>query len=188
MICLAQLMPSAIPANPSQWTFYCISLAVAGALAWFLTQRRTIADIDKLKAEKLKLDAEIANYAGVNLKELQRTREAHSAACQNCKRSAQKISTLMTKKASPNDILIAREEFCNFLAKDAFDTYSAHVEWQTLSLKVNEAALKEYLEDDVREELSRMSKWITVLNSPTFLEGVEATPIEDFKTELTPIL
>lgn len=124
--------------------------------------------------------------AGDTLREIQRTREAYSTACQKCKKTAQKVSLLMVQRAGVSEILAAREEFCDAFAKDAMDSYSAYVEWQALSLKSESAELRRFLESDVRPELERFAGWLRVLNAPLFIEGVKATPLKIEQRSLRP--
>jgi len=58
-----------------------ISSLVGILIGWLLKQRYTNAEIDKLKAEKIK-------YAGENLEKLQEKRRSYDNACEKCKQIA----------------------------------------------------------------------------------------------------
>lgn len=185
---LAQIASDTSPAGLNRWAFYALGIAAACGLTWLVKSRRNQAALERLNAEKCRLAADLVSLAGETVREIHRSRESYSAACQRCRRSAQKISALMVQGANIDEILAAREEFFQVLAKDAMSAFASYVEWHALLLKNEREDLQKFMEIDVRREIERFANWLGVLNGPFFIQGVRAAPLQIEKRSLRPFL
>ena len=185
---LAQIPADVAAPGPSRWLIYGAGVVAACGLTWLLRARRNQTALARLHAEKSRLAADLVSLAGETVREIHRSRDSYSVACQRCRRSAQKISALMVQGANIDEILAAREEFHQLLSRDAMAAFAAYVEWHAVLLKNRREDLQQFMEGDVRRELERFAAWLGVLNAPFFIQGVRAAPLELEKRNLRPFL
>jgi len=148
-------------------------------IGWFLRRGLDKAQIEKLKAEKIK-------YAGENLAKLQEKRNAYDKSCENCKRIVLKLDEEITNRIE--NVAKTREELCTALHNNAIPNYVNLIEWEQLLSKDNPDKLKILIAEEVIAELRRFKRWISIINHPKFLKDMKKAPSKVSKRTLSPFL
>ncbi len=174
---IAQVTPSSVPDDPSQWSWYLVALCIGGAVGWGIKALRDKEEIRKLKAEVQKLEAEEIKLAGENLREVQRARDAYSDACTTCGKHGKAILTLLRQKGSESDIQQSRNDYGIVLCQSLLPALCSLTEWQSLSRKSDPSALISYIRSDVVPELKRVRSWIAIINLHVFTETMALAPL-----------
>jgi hypothetical protein len=177
----------------TQLATHSVAVGAGVVLNWVFATRRLLAETKKLRtengklaAETLKFEFETIKLAGDNLKEVQRTRAAYDTACQSCKFASQKLQGLITGRSLMLEIIAAREEFCTVFAKSTLSAYADYTEWMCLSYKGRPDRIQDFIINDTKLELERLSSWQRVINLPLFLETYSAAPLRLEKRTLRP--
>ena len=187
MMILAQVQPSQIPADPSNWPLYLVLLGCASALGWGIEHLRKSKEIQKLNAEIGKLHQEEIKLAGDHLKELQRCRDAYSQACGTCTKSTNELIVLMRSSADPSSIHAAREKLAAIVSDDVIRTLCSFVEWQGLGRKNDADDLLSYIRDDVCPEVLRIAAWVKIVNHSRFVDEQQQHPLRLEDRSIRPI-
>jgi hypothetical protein len=151
---------------------------------WCVKQWYVKVEIDKLRAEKAKLEEETLKYAGENLEKLQRKRAAYNDLCESCKQVALRLINEL--KSDSQVIAETREELCTAVHNKAIPTYIELIEFEQLTRKDDPEQLKVLIADDVVAELRRIGGWIDIINSPTFIMAMKLAPAKIDKRTLSP--
>jgi len=188
-----QLVPNAVEQDPANWSLYTTVVAVAMVIGWGLHALYLYARVGKLKSEKMKIETENnklkeeeIKIAGDTLKEIIHHRERYSGACQKCKVYGRNLISLIKKDADNEEINSEREKFCDVFSRDAFDSFSAYCQFESLSLKNRIKELHSFVREELVPELERLNDWKNIINHHAFLEQCQKTPLKIEKRSLRP--
>lgn len=191
---LAQVVPSSVSAEPHSWSSYLFVVAISGAVAWFIENRRKAFEIEKLKGEITKLSAEVRKLtaeeiklAGEVLSRIQDARSRYADGCVECRDFTIQLVGLLKQRASEKEIGECRNNLCHAFTRNALHEFVALVEWRALSMKNSPAELAAYVKEEVCPEIDRFTGWLNVINMPLFTKGFSGTSLKVSAQTVRPI-
>jgi len=161
----------------------------AAVVGWLIEHFRKSSEIQKLRAEKSKLEQETVKLAGETLQNIQKHRTQYRDACVACNDTGAALRALLLE--TPPDkprIDAARELLCKALLEQAIPSFLSYMEWEHLRRKLQPDKLRELLTDDVVRELRRFNDWLTTINIPHLIEWLGRNPARVDKFTLRPFV
>ena len=169
--------------------FVYFGISVAGMfITWALTSRKCSSEIQKLNAEKDKLESEMAKLAGDNLYRLQQARSAYDDAMAACSEAAAELIRLIREDAVFEAVRTQREKFCSAFSHQAVPKYLSYVEWEVLDRKNDPEQIVGFAKTHLLPELKRIAKWLSIINLPMFTNSNRMEPFKLQERSVEPFL
>lgn len=163
-------------------------VGVGVIVSWVLASWKSSSEIQKLEAEKDKLESEMAKLAGDNLYRLQQARSSYDEAISQCSNAVNELVRLMRDQATLDSVRSQREAFCSAFSQQAVPKYLSYVEWEILDRRNDADQITKFATKHLLPELARIRAWLDIINLPVFTEAHGMKPLKIEERTVEPFL